>query len=104
MPPLPWLRADGRRPGAALRAISPAREEPGSVYRFKIFHSGDCNGDIQLLEAKVNAWIEADRPRIRLMCQTPIGNEVLLSFAFEFISEVDDQPAISITAVPDVFQ
>ncbi|HLW02097.1 MAG TPA: hypothetical protein VKT82_25815 [Ktedonobacterales bacterium] len=74
------------------------------MYRFKTFRSGDCNGDIQLLEAKVNAWIEADHPRIRLMCQTPLGDEVLLSFAFEIISEVDDQPALSITAVPEVFQ
>jgi hypothetical protein len=38
------------------------------------------------------------------MCQTPVGNEILLSFAFEIISEVDDQPAIAITAVPEVFQ
>lgn len=74
------------------------------MYRFKTFHSGDCNGDFQLLEAKVNAWIEADRPRIRLMCQTPIGNQVVLSFVFEVISEVDDQPAISIAAVPEAFQ
>ncbi len=74
------------------------------MYRFKLFHSGDCNGDIQLLEATINTWIEAERPRIRLMCQTPIGNEVLISFVFEVISEVDDQPAISITAVPEVFQ
>ncbi len=74
------------------------------MYRFKTFHSGDCNGDLQSLEAKVNAWIEADRPRIRLMCQTPIGNQILLSFVFEVISEVDDQPALSITAVPEVYQ
>jgi hypothetical protein len=74
------------------------------MYRFKIFHSGDCSGDFHLLEARVNAWIEAERPRIRLMNQTPINNHILLSFVFEVISEVDDQPAISITAVPEVFQ
>ncbi len=74
------------------------------MYRFKTFHSGDCNGDLQLLEARVNAWIEAEHPRIRLMSQTPIGNQVLISFVYEMISEVDDQPAISITAVPEVFQ
>lgn len=74
------------------------------MYRFKTFHSGDCNGDFQLLESRVNAWIEVDHPRIRLMSQTPIDNQILLSFVFEIISEVDDQPAISITAVPEVFQ
>lgn len=74
------------------------------MYRFKTFHSGDCNGDFQLLEARVNAWIEAEHPRIRLMSQTPLDNQVLLSFVFEIISEVDDQPAISITAVPEVYQ
>jgi hypothetical protein len=74
------------------------------MYRFKLFHSGDCNGDFQLLESRVNTWIEADHPRIRLMCQTPIANNILLSFVFEIISEVDDQPAISITAVPEVFR
>jgi hypothetical protein len=74
------------------------------VYQFKTFHSGDCNGDFQLLESRVNAWIAEDHPRIRLMSQTPIANQILLSFVFEIISEVDDQPAISITAVPEVFQ
>lgn len=74
------------------------------MYQFKTFHSGDCNGDFQLLESRVNAWIAADHPRIRLMSQTPIANQILLSFVFEIISEVDDQPAISITAVPEIFQ
>jgi hypothetical protein len=80
------------------------REESGTMYRFKTFNSRDCNGDIQSLEASVNAWIAADRPRIRLMSQTPIGNHILLSFVFEVISEIDDQPAMTITAVPEVFQ
>lgn len=74
------------------------------MYQFKTFYSGDCNGDYQLLESRVNAWIAEDHPRIRLMSQTPIANQILLSFVFEIISEVDDQPAISITAVPEVFQ
>ena len=74
------------------------------MYQFKTFHSGDCNGDFQLLESRVNAWIAADHPRIRLMSQTPVANQILLSFVFEIISEVDDQPALSITAVPEIFQ
>ncbi len=74
------------------------------MYQFKTFHSGDCNGDFQLLESRVNAWIAEEHPRIRLMSQTPIANQILLSFVFEVISEVDDQPAISITAVPEVFK
>lgn len=74
------------------------------MYRFKTFHSGDCNGDIQSLEATVNAWMEATHPRIRLMCQTPIGNQILLSFVFEVVSVDEDQPAKAITAVPEVFQ
>jgi hypothetical protein len=83
---------------------NPTREEPGNMYRFKTFHSGDCSGDFQALEARINAWIEADRPRIRLMSQTLLGDQVLLSFVFEYISEVDDQPAISITAAPESYQ
>ncbi len=74
------------------------------MYRFKTFDSRDSAGDLHSLEARVNAWMELDRPRIRLMCQTPIGNHVLLSFVFEVITEVEDQPAQAVTAVPDVFQ
>ena len=74
------------------------------MYRFKTFNSRDCNGDIQSLEASVNAWIEADRPRIRLMSQTPLGNYILLSFVVEIISEIDDQPAMTITAIPEMYQ
>lgn len=74
------------------------------MYRFKTFNSRDCNDDFQTLEIKVNDWIEEDRPRIRMMCQTPVGNHILLSFVFEVVSEIEDQPAKAITAVPEVFQ
>jgi hypothetical protein len=83
---------------------SPGREESVIVYHFKTFNSQDCDDDIQSFEARVNTWIEEERPRIRMMCQTPIGNHVLLSFVFEVISEADDQPAKAITTVPEVFQ
>ncbi len=73
------------------------------MYRFKTFNSRDCDDDIQSLEASVNAWIETERPRIRLMSQTPFGTHILLSFVFEVISEIDDQPAITITAVPEAY-
>jgi hypothetical protein len=74
------------------------------VYRFKTFDSRDSADDLRSLEARVNAWMELDRPRIRLMCQTPIGSHVVLSFVFEVVAEVEDQPAQSVTAIPDVFQ
>jgi hypothetical protein len=74
------------------------------LYRFKTFDSRDSADDLHSLEARVNAWMDRDRPRIRLMCQTPIGNHVVLSFVFEVVTEIEDQPAQSITAVPDVFQ
>ncbi len=74
------------------------------MYRFKVFDSRDSAGDITSLEAKVNAWIEAERPRIRLMCQTSIGESVLLSFVFEVSSDLEDQVAKAATAVPEVFQ
>jgi hypothetical protein len=74
------------------------------VYRFKLFDSRDSADNLHSLEARVNAWMERERPRIRLMCQTPIGSHILLSFVFEVVAEIADQPAQAVTAVPDVFQ
>lgn len=74
------------------------------MYRFKTFDSRDGVGDIAALEARVNTWIEHEHPRIRLMCQTPIANHILLSFVFEVATDIDDQIAKAATAVPDVFQ
>jgi hypothetical protein len=74
------------------------------VYRFKAFDSRDGAGDIESLETRVNVWIEQERPRIRLMCQTPVGNHIVLSFVFEVASDIEDQVAKATTVVPDVFQ
>lgn len=74
------------------------------MYRFKAFDSRDGAGDIESLETRVNIWIEQERPRIRLMCQTPVGNHIVLSFVFEVASDIEDQVAKMATAVPDVFQ
>ena len=74
------------------------------MYRFKAFDSRDGVGDIAALEAQVNAWIEHERPRIRLMSQTPVGNHILLSFVFEVATDIDDQLAKAATEVPEIFQ
>lgn len=74
------------------------------MYRFKTFDSRDCTNDIQSLEASVNAWMEQEHPRIRLMCQTPVGDHVLLSFVFEVVAEIAEQPTKAVTAIPDVFE
>ena len=74
------------------------------MYRFKAFDSRDGVGDIAALEAQVNTWIEHEHPRIRLMCQTPVGNHILLSFVFEVATDIEDQLAKAATEVPDIFQ
>ncbi len=74
------------------------------MYRFKAFDSRDGAGDIESLETRVNVWIEQERPRIRLMSQTPVGNHIVLSFVFEVASDIEDQVAKAATVVPDVFQ
>lgn len=41
------------------------------------------------LEVIVNAWMEEERPRIRHMCQTMRGNNILLSFVYEDTRELE---------------
>jgi hypothetical protein len=74
------------------------------LYRFKTFDSRECADDLRALEARVNAWMDEERPRIRIMCQTPIDAHILVSFVFEVVVEVVEQPAKAITAIPDLLQ
>ena len=43
------------------------------------------------LEEMVNAWMEAEHPRIRHICQTMRGNHILLSFVYEETRELEQR-------------
>jgi len=43
------------------------------------------------LEETVNAWMEAEHPRIRHICQTMRGNHILLSFVYEETRELEQR-------------
>ncbi|WP_211326005.1 hypothetical protein [Thermosporothrix hazakensis] len=45
------------------------------------------------LETLVNAWMEAERPRIRYMCQSMRGEHILLSFVYEDTRELEKRVA-----------
>ena len=43
------------------------------------------------LEGMVNAWMEAEHPRIRQFCQTMRGDHILLSFVYEDVRELEQR-------------
>lgn len=49
---------------------------------------------MQALEAAVNAWMEADRPRIRHMNQSIRDQHILLSFVYEEGRELEGRVAV----------
>jgi len=51
------------------------------------------------LEAIINAWMEAERPRIRHACQSIRGNHILLSFVYEDTRELEQRVAAQTAAV-----
>ncbi len=53
------------------------------MFRYKGFDSAAFGDDLQRLETCVNEWMERQRPRIRLMTQSPRGNHLVLSFVYE---------------------
>ena len=59
------------------------------MYKFKGFDSTDCGDSMSALEAMVNAWMEAEQPRIRQMCQTMRDEHILLSFVYEDTRELE---------------
>jgi len=59
------------------------------VYKFKGFDSIDCGDSMPALEAMVNAWMEAEQPRVRHMCQTMRDTHILLSFVYEDTRELE---------------
>jgi hypothetical protein len=61
------------------------------VYRFKGFDSAQCGDSMSALEETVNAWMEAEHPRIRHICQTMRGNHILLSFVYEETRELEQR-------------
>ncbi len=61
------------------------------MYRYKGFDSAQCGDSISALEAAVNAWMEAERPRIRHVCQSVRNNHILLSFVYEEMRELEQR-------------
>ncbi len=53
------------------------------MYRFKGFDSSNSGDSMHALEQLVNAWMEAEHPRIRHVCQSMRGDHILLSFVYE---------------------
>src|SRR5579883_1863473 len=70
------------------------------VYRFKCFDSAECGDSMSALEAMINAWMEAERPRIRYMSQTMRGEHILLSFVFEESRELERRVSAQAQASP----
>jgi hypothetical protein len=73
-----------------LRLFCLARKDE-NVYRFKGFDSARCGDSINALEQVVNAWMEAEHPRIRHMCQSMRGDHILLSFVYEETRELEQR-------------
>jgi hypothetical protein len=70
--------------------------------RLKLFTS--CNGDIAALERSVNAWLEREHPRILQFVQTPLGQELALSFIYDVGMMEAHAEASEAAEVPDVFE
>ena len=66
------------------------------MYKFKGFDSAQCGDSMAALEAVVNAWMEAEQPRIRHMCQTVRGEHVLLSFVYEDLRHMEQRVATQV--------
>jgi len=76
------------------------------VYKFKGFDSAQCGDSMSALEAMVNAWMEADHPRIRHVCQSMRGEHILLSFVYEETRELEERvftQAQTTSALPRFF-
>jgi hypothetical protein len=81
-------------------------ERISNVYRFKGFDSAQCGDNMSALEAIVNAWMEAEHPRIRHVCQTLRGNHILLSFVYEETRELEQRitSQASMATLPRFFE
>ncbi len=67
------------------------RRKDKQVYRFKGFDSAQYGNSMSALEAVVNAWMEAERPRIRHVCQSLRGDQIVLSFVYEEVRELEQR-------------
>lgn len=76
------------------------------MYRFKGFDSARCGDSMHSLEQVVNAWMEAEHPRIRHVCQSMRGDHILLSFVYEETRELEQRLAAQTqtSALPRYFE
>lgn len=58
------------------------------------------------LEAIINTWMEAERPRIRHVCQSMRGEHILLSFVYEETRELEQRASVQaqVSASPRFFE
>lgn len=68
------------------------------MYRFKGFDSAQYGDSMPALETMVNDWMEAERPRIRHVCQSMRGDHILLSFVYEETHELEQRVAAQTSA------
>lgn len=68
------------------------------LYRFKGFDSAECGDSMSALEAVVNAWMEEEHPRIRLVSQSMRGEHILLSFVYEDARALEQRVALQTQA------
>lgn len=68
------------------------------MYRFKGFDSAQCGDSMSALESMVNAWMETEQPRIRHVCQSLRGSNILLSFVYEETHELQQRAAAQTSA------
>jgi hypothetical protein len=73
------------------------------MFRYKGFDSAAVGGNIAQLESVVNDWMQQQRPRIRLMAQSPRGEYVIVSFVYEINGDIENELAKKV-AVPEVFE
>jgi hypothetical protein len=65
------------------------------MLRYKVFDSAEVGGDLAQLEAAVNDWLREQQPRVRLLAQSPRGDQIVLSFVFEQEPGLDHRLALS---------
>jgi len=76
------------------------------VYKFKGFDSSYSGDSMHALEQLVNAWMEAEHPRIRHVCQSMRGEHILLSFVYEENRELEQRVSAQTqtSALPRYFE
>lgn len=71
---------------------------------FRVFHGGASGGDPTALAAEVNAWLDAERPRILNFAQSAWDGVLVVSFVYELDVEETAAPLAEAAEVPRAFE